>query len=304
MQLQTKQVSEPQRFARRCALPGLCLVAMAIAGCGQKPSEPKVVSQPVAVPKIDSNSPAEGHGHKAGAHGGLIVSLGRDSYHVEAVFDNQGMVRLHTLGQDETRVMDILAKDLDGFVRLESETEAQPLKFTPEPQSGDSEGRSSVFVAKLPETMVGQMVEITIPNIAIDGERFRMAFTKSSLSHGEGTHAGDAAMPKKVADDEEQRLYLEPGGHYTAADIEANGKVTPYQKYRGIASTHDMNPQPGDQICPITETKANPKFVWVIGGKNYQFCCPPCIDEFLQKAKSGGDTLPDPSSFVQGGLKP
>jgi YHS domain-containing protein len=65
-----------------------------------------------------------------------------------------------------------------------------------------------------------------------------------------------------------------------------------------------MSPKPGDRICPITETKANPKFVWVIGGKSYQFCCPPCIDEFLQKAKSSDDPLPDPEIFVQSEPKP
>lgn len=280
----------------------ILLVSLAIAGCEKVPTQPKAVSRSEA-PQIATASTAEGHEHKPGAHGGLIVSLGRDSYHVEAVFDNQGMIRLYTLGNDETRVIDIEAKELQGFVKLESDTEAQPLKFTPEPQDGDGDGRSSVFVAKLPESMIGQLVEVTIPNVAIDGERFRLAFSKSSLNHNDSSH-GDVAMPKKVADDEEQRLYLEPGGHYTAADIEANGKVTPYQKYRGIPSTHDMNPKPGDQICPITQTKANPKFVWIIGGKSYQFCCPPCIDEFLEKAKTGNEALPDPSTFVQGDPKP
>lgn len=281
---------------------GILLSSFALIGCEKVPSKPEAVSRS-APPQLTTAPTTDGHEHKPGAHGGLIVSLGRDSYHVEAVFDNQGMIRLYTLGNDETRVIDIEAKALQGFVKLESDTEAQPLKFTPEPQDGDGEGRSSMFVAKLPEAMVGQMVEITIPNIAIDGERFRLAFSKSALSHNDPSHS-DIAMPKKLADDEEQRLYLEPGGHYTAADIEANGKMTPYQKYRGIPSTHDMNPKPGDQICPITQTKANPKFVWIIGGKSYLFCCPPCIDEFLEKAKSEEVALPDPSSFVQSEPKP
>jgi multiple sugar transport system substrate-binding protein len=38
-------------------------------------------------------------------------------------------------------------------------------------------------------------------------------------------------------------------------------------------------------ICPISKTKAAPKFSWVVGGKTYQFCCPPCVDEFVQTAK-------------------
>ena len=30
------------------------------------------------------------HGHIPGAHGGIMISLGRDSYHVEAVIDSSG----------------------------------------------------------------------------------------------------------------------------------------------------------------------------------------------------------------------
>ncbi|MBU6237871.1 MAG: hypothetical protein KGQ51_08580 [Planctomycetes bacterium] len=304
------QLVPSHRHALRNRKSGLILLALVtLAGCGVAPPKPDVDRQPGgpvsqgSLPKLESETATDGHEHKPGDHGGLIVSLGRDSYHVEAVFDKQGMVRLFTLGSDETRVIDIEAKELHGFVRLEGDAEAQPLKFAPEPHDGDGEGRSSLFVAKLPESMVGQMVEITIPNVSIDGERFRLAFTKSDLNHGDKSHE-DVSMPQKIADDEEQKLYLEPGGHYTAADIAANGNVTPYQKYRGIPSTHDMSPKPGDRICPITETKANPKFVWVIGGKSYQFCCPPCIDEFLQKAKSSDEPLPDPESFVQSEPKP
>jgi len=304
------QLVASHRHALRNRKSGWILLALfTLAGCGVAPPKPDADRQPGgpvsqgSLPKLESETATDGHEHKPGAHGGLIVSLGRDSYHVEAVFDNQGMVRLFTLGSDETRVIDIEAKELQGFVRLDGDAEAQSLKFLPEPQDGDGEGRSSLFVTKLPASMVGQMVEITIPNVWIDGERFRLAFTKADLHQGNSSH-GDVSMPKKVADDDEQKLYLEPGGLHTAADIAANGNVTPYQKYRGIPSTHDMSPKPGDRICPITETKANPKFVWVIGGKSYQFCCPPCIDEFLQKAKSSDEPLPDPESFVQSEPKP
>ncbi len=48
---------------------------------------------------------AENHGHKPGAHGGIIVSLGRDSYHVEVIFANNGALRLYTLGKDENRIL-------------------------------------------------------------------------------------------------------------------------------------------------------------------------------------------------------
>ncbi|MCU0706883.1 MAG: hypothetical protein MUF23_01175 [Pirellula sp.] len=280
----------------------LYLVFFLFLGCmpSKQEATPVVATAP---PAATQTTTSENHEHKPGDHGGIIVSLGRDSYHVEAVFDDQGKVRLFTLGQDETRVIDIEAKELNGFVKSEGATEAQSIAFVPDPQPGDAPGRTSLFIAKLPESLTGKAVEITVPNLSIDGERFRLAFTNATTVHAGDSHAL-SSMPSKVSDDEEEALYLQPGGHYTEEDIAANGRTTPYQKFRGIPSTHDMNPKPGDRICPITETKANPKFVWIIGGKSYQFCCPPCIDEFLQTAKSAKSELPDPDSFILGESKP
>ena len=93
----------------------------------------------------------------------------------------------------------------------------------------------------------------------------------------------------------EKALYLTPGGKYTEADIEANGSVTVSQKFKTFKSAHDMHPKPGDKICPITLTKANPKCTWVIGGKEYEFCCPPCVDEFVRMAKQEPEKIDEPA---------
>jgi hypothetical protein len=37
----------------------------------------------------------------------------------------------------------------------------------------------------------------------------------------------------------------------------------------------------------------------VIGGKEYQFCCPPCVDEYVRKAKEKPDEVKPPESYVQ-----
>ncbi len=94
-------------------------------------------------------------------------------------------------------------------------------------------------------------------------------------------------------------LYLTPGGLYTAADIQANGNQLPSQKFRGVRPEHDFLPKAGDRICPVTRTKANPGYTWVIGGKEYLFCCPPCVEEFVTKAKKSTAPLPDPESYVK-----
>ncbi|MBW3599219.1 MAG: hypothetical protein KY475_18355 [Planctomycetes bacterium] len=107
------------------------------------------------------------------------------------------------------------------------------------------------------------------------------------------------AMPQHAfTDDEERALYFTPAGAYTEADIAANGDATPSARYRGFRARHDFNPQPGDPLCPITRTKANPQCTWIIGGREYEFCCPPCIDEFVRLAKEQPDAIAPPEEYL------
>ena len=39
--------------------------------------------------------------------------------------------------------------------------------------------------------------------------------------------------------------------------------------------------------------------MWVVGGKEYQFCCPPCADVFVRNAKEKPDELKPPEEYVQ-----
>ncbi len=260
-----------------------------------KASKAKGNSDQMAVTSQSTNAEFDSeHGHKAGSHGGIMVSLGRDSYHIEAVIDSEGAIRLHTLGKDETRVIDVESQSLKGFVKEDGANDSQSITFEPSPQEGDGDNKTSLFIGKLPKELIGRKLDVTIPNIRIAGERFRLGFQTS-----QERHSSSSEMPDKIGDDAEQELYLTPGGRYTAADIVANGNATASQKFKGFKSVHDMNPKMGDRICPITETKSNPKCAWVVDGKLYQFCCPPCVDEFVKLAKSSSDALPDPESYVK-----
>lgn len=235
----------------------------------------------------------EDHGHEAGAHGGVLVSLGRDSYHVEAIVTDAGDLRLYTLGNDETRVMDIEVQELVAYAKSTLGAASASVNLKPQPQAGDGEGKASLFVGQLPESLIGQPVKVTVPNITISGERFRLGFTTENEAHG------DDDMPAKVADDAERELYLTPGGIYTQKDIEANGSTTASQKFVGFHAKHDLKPKVGDKICPVTLTKANPECTWIIGGKSYEFCCPPCVDEFVALSKSNPELVKDPSEYVK-----
>jgi YHS domain-containing protein len=96
-----------------------------------------------------------------------------------------------------------------------------------------------------------------------------------------------------------QALFFTPGGAYSLADIKVNGRQTPTVKYQNIMPQHDLNLVKGDYVCPITKTKANPKFSWVVGGQTYYFCCPPCIEEFVKQAKEHPESIRPPQAYVQ-----
>jgi YHS domain-containing protein len=248
---------------------------------GVRPAKPTVATAPPA--------PAE-HAHHAGAHGGNVVEIGRDNYHAEAVFEAGGTVRLYLLGADESRVLEVESQTLTAYAKPEGSTEAVAVTLDPDPQSGDTTGKTSRFSGKLPATLAGKALEATVPSIRIAGERFRFSFSSAGAAH-------DESLPPKVSGAEENDLYLKPGGLYTADDIRANGGKTASEKFRGEKASHNVKSQPGDPICPVTLTKANPKFTWIIGGKAYQFCCPPCVDEFVTLAKEHPEQVKAPEEY-------
>jgi len=243
-----------------------------------------------AAPPADVEQP--GHGHVSGAHGGIIVSIGRDNYHAEAIFESGGTLRLFLLGNDETQVQEIEAQELTAYVTPVGGAGSTAITLRPEPQSGDGAGMASQFVAELPESLADQAVEVTIPSVRIGEARFRVAFTSTVEEHGD-------PMPGKVADEEERALYLTPGGLYTEADIEANGRAIASERFATFRAKHDLAPLPGEKICPVTLTKANPQCTWIIGGQTYEFCCPPCVDEFVRLAKEEPKAVQAPEKYVK-----
>lgn len=272
---------------------GAASVALYV-GCNNSTPEPTPTSGSPAPARTEAPKRAkdEEHAHRPGEHGGIIVEIGRDSYHAEAVFEKGGTLRLYTLGKDEAKVQEVDSQILTAYAKPEGGNESASFQLQPMPQPDDSAGKTSQFAGMLPKEVTGRNVAVTIPSIRIAGERFRLGFASTSESHDEG-------MPAKAAADDERKLYLAPGGKYTDADIKANGNMTASEKFKGQKATHDLRPKPGDKICPITLTKANPKFTWVVGGKVYEFCCPPCVDEFVKAAKERPEEVKDPQDYVK-----
>lgn len=278
------------------ALIGAGLVAlMALAGCSNRSGGNGGGAAPTTTPPTNSTAPApkagEDHGHKPSAHGGIIVPIGSDSYHAEAVFEKGGVLRLFMLGKDESKVLEVEAQPLTAYAKPEGGTEATSFVLQPTPQQGDKEGMTSLFLGQLPKELAGQRLEVTIPSIRIGGERFRVGFV--SAPHKDEMPVSDLSA------EQEKKLYLTPGGIYTQDDIKANGNQTASQKFKDFRPKHDLKPKVGDKICPVTLTKANPECAWVVGGKKYEFCCPPCVEEFVQWAKEKPSEIKDPGEYVK-----
>ena len=242
--------------------------------------------------KTGAKGANEEHAHKPGSHGGIIIPIGSDSYHAEAVIEKGGVFRLLMLGKDETRIQEVDIQPVKAYVKVVGDPDATPIEMAATPQDGDSADMTSQFIGQLPEALQSRQLDVTIPNLRIAGERFRIGFTTVMETHAD-------EMPAALPDDEERQIYLTAGGKYIEADIKANGNVTAPRKFKGVASKHDMFPKTGDRICPITLTKANPDFAWIIDGKSYQFCCPPCIDEFVKLAKEQPNEIKDPDSYIK-----
>ena len=232
------------------------------------------------------------HEHISGAQGGVMLSLDRDRYHAEVLIEQGGVLRLMTLGRSPSEVVDVESQELVAYVDGgDAEVVSVPLR--PQTQPGDAPGRTSLFVGQLPTQLSGRPIKVTIAALRIDGRRYRLGFAWPI----EASH--QPPMPDKVQDEAERELYLEPGGIYTAADIEANGALTASEAFIGFKAKHDFAPKPGDHLCPVTRTKANPDCGWIIGGQRYTFCCPPCIDEFLMLAKEQPSQVQAPKFYVK-----
>jgi hypothetical protein len=264
----------------------VAVLAAALVGCWQGgPQAPSGnESKP---PARDARTPGKDdeHAHKAGQFGGIIVPIGRDNYHAEAVFGKDGLLTLYTLGQDEAKVMEVEPQDLKAYATPEGDTVSSEFVLRPQPREDDGKGKASRFVGTLPKELWGKRVEVVIPTFRVGGERFRFGFKSAQVPHA------DVSMPPPVVGEKEKKLFLTPGGKYTAADIKANKGLVPSQKFKGFAAEHDDSPKPGDWLCPVTNTKASPECSWVVDGQEYHFCCPPCVTDFVKKAKTRPEQL-------------
>ncbi len=280
----------------RWVLPSTLLVtAVALVGCTPNSTSSSPTTNQPELEKPKTEADEEEHEHELGLHNGLIVEVGRHNYHIEVVLEAGGVIKIYTLAKNEEVVYEVEAQKLSAFAKLPEAMESLPFDLEPQPQDGDAQGKTSLFVGQLPAAVVGQETNITIPALRFGTERFRVSFSTQAMKKDHDAHP----TQPKVVDKEEAKLYLTPGGKYTEADIKANGNMVASLKFKGIKANHDAKPMAGDKLCPISQTKANAEFTWVVDGQKYQFCCPPCVDEFVQMAKEKPVEILPAAEYVQ-----
>lgn len=229
------------------------------------------------------------HPHLPPPHGGVIVSVGEDHMHVEALVEKGNALKLYTYGADLNTGLEVESQMLTAQVSRQGVGESVPVLLIPVPQAGDSKGKTSQFAGKLPREFWGQPLTVRIPVIQVAGKQLTVDVALPASDRERGGDLNEA---------EEKSLYFTPGGKYTEADIQANGNTTAPRKYQAFRPNHDERLKPGDRICPVTGLKSDPKCLWIVSGKTYEFCCPPCIDEFVRRAKERPAMVEEPDKYL------
>src|SRR5262245_28365161 len=101
-----------------------------VSGCGKAPDEVKPAAETAGAPDGE-------HCHQPGQHGGSIVEIGRDNYHAEAVFGEEGLVLLYMLARDEAQIQEVESQTLTAYARAAGDTRGVEFTLKPQPRKDD-----------------------------------------------------------------------------------------------------------------------------------------------------------------------
>lgn len=257
-----------------------------VLGCGNRQGRPPRAGN-TAEKKGDEE---EDHSHGAGPHGGTVADWGGGKYHVEFCLDHaKKEATVYLLKANAKTPAPIKTDKLLLSIALPAfqvELKARPLE-------NDPQGTASRFVGGHENFAKEQEFAGTISG-EINGKGYAGEFLhkKDREDHKEHKERKGGGTAR------ERDLFLTPGGIYTTADIEANGKTIPSVKYKDISWPHDDDLRKGDKVCPVTTNKADPRCNWIVNGKKYEFCCTPCLDKFVKWAKQDPKKIKKPEEYV------
>lgn len=268
----------------------LLVSAIVMAGCKHENAATKP-------PVIKTPSATEAHAHGIGPNGGIVFELGK--YHAEFTVDHDKKeCTVVVLSADEKNPQPIKVAATE-LLLTTNETKTTDGKVIPRltikllPKN-DAGNKGSIFVGS--DAGLGSVANFAGIVIGeIDGKPSQGEFREELEGHGHAASSKTTGRPT----DREVSLFLTPGGIYTAADIEKNGRVVPSVKFQGVSWSHDDDLKKGDKVCPVTDNKADAQCVWYVNGKKYEFCCPPCLEKFVGWAKNQPTKIKEPEAYVK-----
>ena len=228
------------------------------------------------------------HPHEVGPHGGIVVAIDHEDphYHAEVLVKKSGRIHLFLFGKETRDIVEVREQLLIGRVRRHGDVETTSLILRPAGKPGDAKTKTSQFVGRLSPQLLEYDLSVSIEKIEIEGRSFSFQF---ALQERPGA--------KKQAIESERSVIFTPGGRYTAADVAVAGKTLPWDRFQSVKVVHDLRPNAGDILCPVTRAKADDRISWHVNGNRYLFCCPACILEFVEWAHSNPDNLIEPAQL-------
>jgi len=295
------------RFTNGWAIGAALLCFLGCGGDTNKPGKGPTAKEVAKSGEVGKKTEAAKHDHGAeGPHGGALAEWGEEEYHPEFTVDHSDQTAtVYILDGSAKKAKPIAVKEISLTLKLKP---AVSLTLKAKPQEGDAPGSSSRFVGE--HAALGKVMDFAGTLAAeINGKPYSGDFkeeahgdhdakgghSKANAKHGSGLD--DIAKEAVGGTPFEKELYLKPGGIYTAADIKANGDTVPSVKFAGKHWEHADDIKPGDPICPVTDNKGESACSWIVNGKTYLFCCPPCIDKFVKWAKNSPEKIKDPSAY-------
>ncbi|MBA4016285.1 MAG: hypothetical protein C0483_03770 [Pirellula sp.] len=165
------------RFLALASLTGVLMVV----GCG-----------PASPPKghSGSSSAQAEHAHPSeGPHGGHLIELGDEQYHVELIHDDKaGEVTFYILDSSAKKAVPIDAVEL--VVNLKHGGKAEQFKIAAKPESGETAGTSSRFFSadkELAGDLDAEGADAQLV-VTISGKQFRGAIEHEHGKEGDAEH--------------------------------------------------------------------------------------------------------------------
>jgi hypothetical protein len=152
---------------------GILSLGGLIAGCG---------------PSASRDRPNHSHDHET-PHGGQLVALGDESYHLEFVFHpDEGMVHLYVMDGDLERYVRIDATELALAVKLPAGAETLTLNATGNAVTGEEVGNTSLFEGSADSLGKMGAFEASMERIAIEGHVYEGVTVQIRPAEGDPAH--------------------------------------------------------------------------------------------------------------------